>query len=232
MNTNQNCPDIAAIIPVYNNQISLIELTTRLIPVLKSFSCNYQILFVNDNSIDNSLSILEELSVNIPEVFYINLTKNIGQQQAIRKGLEQVVANHYVTMDADLQDPSETIIDMYKHLLEHRCDAVFARRKNQYQSSIRMLSSRLFKYLMHLMVGLPKGTGGFIIFNRKVCNAILGMNTKRFYLAGLIAKTNLNLSTTKTYRNRRIGDKSAYSLLKRIRVAISNIMCLLEGKKQ
>jgi glycosyltransferase involved in cell wall biosynthesis len=158
------------------------------------------------------------------------LNENIGQQSAIRVGLNHAKSNAVAVMDADLQDPPEAIADLYRALGVGGGEAVFAERSANYQSASRMISSRFFKWIVRRIVSLPKGTGSFLIMSRTMVTEVLSFGTVRFYLPGLIAKTNLPIDTIPLHRAMRASGKSTYDSSLRIRTAVSNIKCLLERK--
>lgn len=221
---------ISIVIPVYLNEDTLEELVERLIQTLTPLKNRFELIFVNDASPDGSTVVLSDLMSQFPQIRLIELTDNGGQQNAIRVGLSEVKGHVIAIMDADLQDRPEAIADLYQALRNSGNEAVFAQRTEHYQGISRMISSRLFKWLVNKMVGLPRGTGCFLIMSRTMVTEVLSFETKRFYLPGLIAKTNLSISTISLQRSVRESGKSAYDSSMRLNVAISNIRCLLERK--
>lgn len=221
---------ISVVIPVYLNENTLEELVERLLQTLRPLEDNFELIFVNDASPDGSSKTLSQLKDRFVQIKQIELSSNSGQQNAIRVGLREARNDVIAVMDADLQDPPEAIADLYRALQAGNSEAVFAQRTERYQGSRRMMSSRLFKWLVRKMVGLPKGTGCFLIIRRKMASEVLSFETKRFYLPGLVAKTNLPIHTIPLQRATRASGKSAYDSSMRLNVAISNIRCLLERK--
>lgn len=220
----------SVVIPVYVNEDTLPELAERLVQILTPLPDSFEMIFVNDASPDGSSRVLTQLQDRFPQIKSIELSANGGQQNAIRAGLREARGDVVAVMDADLQDPPEAIADLYRALQAGSNEAVFAQRTEDYQGMRRMMSSRLFKWLVNKMVGLPRGTGCFLIMSRKMLTDILSFETRLFYLPGLVAKTNLSISTISLQRTVRASGKSAYSTPMRLNVAISNICCLLERK--
>lgn len=219
-------------IPVYLNEETLEELADRLVYAIAPSDERFELIFVNDASPDSSSVVLSELTERFPQIRLIELTRNGGQQNAIRVGLKAAKGDVIATMDADLQDRPEAIVNLYQALINSDKEAVFAQRTEHYQGISRMMSSRLFKWLVRKMVGLPRGTGCFLIMSRTMVIETLAFETKRFYLPGLIAKTKLPIGTIPLQRVARKSGKSAYDSSMRINVAISNIRCLLEWKQK
>lgn len=218
---------VSIVIPVYLNSATLRELNERLLATAR-FPFQPQIIYVDDASPDDSAEVLAQLETEHPEVCTHHLPVNGGQQNAIRAGLKRCTGDVIVVMDADLQDMPESIAEMYEALQASGCQAVFAQRTERYQKGTRMLSSRLFKWLIKKIVGLPRGTGTFLIMRRRMQEQVLAFQTQRFYLPGLVAKTGLPITTVAVERSRRPHGQSAYNSWMRLDVAISNISCLLE----
>ena len=221
---------VSVIIPVYRNEATLEELAERLVQTLKPLAGHFELIFVNDASPDGSAAVLARLQARIPQLRLLNLSANGGQQNAIRAGMHLANCEAVVVMDADLQDPPEAIADLYKTLQSGNSEAVFAQRTEHYQKLSRMLSSRFFKWLIRMMVGLPRGTGCFLVMSRRMVTEVLRFETRRFYLPGLVAKTGLPICAIPLQRVQRASGQSAYSSTMRLGVAISNIRCLLERK--
>lgn len=219
---------ISVVVPVYRNEDTLLELAERLLQTLEQLQVSFEIVFVNDASPDNSAAVIKDLQNRFPVIKSVEIKENVGQQNALRVGLRESTGDDVAVMDADLQDPPEAIADLYGALKSKNKEAVFAHRTEHYQGINRMISSRLFKWLVNKMVGLPRGTGCFLIMSRKMLTDVLAFDTKRFYLPGLIAKTNQPIVTIPLQRARRTIGKSAYDASMRLNVAISNILCLLE----
>src|SRR5690554_4871505 len=118
---------ISIIIPVYNEEKNLIELYLKLSKILSNY-VSYELIFVNDGSKDLSINIIKELAAKDSQVKYIDFSRNFGHQIAVMAGLQYCRGNAAVIIDADLQDPPELIIDLYKKYLEGY-QVVYAKRK-------------------------------------------------------------------------------------------------------
>ena len=219
---------VSVVVPVYLNEDTLLELAARLLKMFEAIQESVEIIFVNDASPDGSAAVISDMQRQFPEIKSVEMKKNGGQQNALRVGLCEARGDVIAVMDADLQDPPEAVADLYRALKSDRNEAVFAYRTERYQGIHRMISSRLFKWLVNKMVDLPRGTGCFLIMNRIMLADVLSFETNRFYLPGLIAKTNHPIGTIPLQRAKRTCGKSAYDSSMRLNVAISNIRCLLE----
>lgn len=189
-----------------------------------------ELVLVNDASPDDSTLVLQEIQSRHPEVMVLTHARNLGQQEAIRSGLRASGGNWIAVLDADLQDPPEQIPVLLQALRERRVHAAFALRDSSYQRGTRMLTSRLFKWLVRRMVGLPRGAGCFVIMDRPMRDAVLAFDTKRFYLPGLLCRTGLAWTGVPYRRARRTHGASSYTGSMRLATALSNIRCLLETR--
>ena len=120
--------DISVIVPIYNEEENIRTLYNRLTDTLKKdISDDYEIIFVNDGSKDSSITIIKSLASLDNKVKYIDLSRNFGHQNAVFAGMNYVNGASVVIIDADLQDPPETIIDLYRKMKEG-FDVVYAQR--------------------------------------------------------------------------------------------------------
>src|SRR5512136_940164 len=108
---------ISLVIPVYNEEANLHRLLDRIKPVMEKMGKRYEIIFVDDGSRDNTLSILKSFTTQ-PEVRVVELTRNYGQHAAIFSGFSIVQGEIIVTLDADLQNPPEEIPNLIKVMEE------------------------------------------------------------------------------------------------------------------
>ena len=97
--------DLSVIIPIYNEEMNLVPMNNRIIAALSPLGIQYEIVYVNDGSKDNSLPIIIGLSEENASVKYIDFSRNFGHQIAISAGLEHAVGERIVIMDGDGQDP-------------------------------------------------------------------------------------------------------------------------------
>ena len=139
--------NLTLLIPLLNEDESLKELYTWIISVMKSNNYSYEIIFIDDGSTDNSWSIIEELSVENPNVKGIRFMKNFGKSQALHAGFAKAEGDVVITMDADLQDSPEEIPDLYDMIISEKFDLVSGWKKKRYDSIVsKNLPSKLFNW--------------------------------------------------------------------------------------
>ena len=140
-------PYLSVVVPVYNEAENLRDLCTRLISVLDWIGRPYEIIFTNDGSRDDSISILRELHQRFPrEIRVIDLNGNFGQHMAIMAAFERVRGEVVVTLDADLQNPPEEIPKLVS-AIEAGHDVVGGYRSRRRDNLFRRYTSRLLNFV-------------------------------------------------------------------------------------
>lgn len=138
---------ISIVIPLLNEQESLIELHDWIAKVMQSNHFLYEVIFIDDGSTDGSWKTIEELSVKNDNVKGIQFLKNFGKSQALHAGFKAAQGDVVITMDADLQDNPEEIPELYKLIKEDGNHVVSGWKKKRYDSIItKNMPSKLFNW--------------------------------------------------------------------------------------
>jgi len=147
---------VSIIVPVYNSAKTLPELTTRIDNTLSSFVKDFEIIFVNDGSSDNSWNVIVELAGQKTYVRGYNLMTNFGQHNALLAGINNVQYEIILTIDDDLQHPPEEIPQLLKTLC---CgyDVVYGRPRLRSHSTWRNLGSKMLKTVLKVALGSEMG---------------------------------------------------------------------------
>jgi dolichol-phosphate mannosyltransferase len=174
------------IIPVYNEEGLIDELTARSVKALESFTNNYEILFINDGSTDSTLQKLIEVRKNNSEIKIVDLSKNFGHQAAFTAGLELAMGNYVAMMDGDLQDPPELLAEMYRMIHDEGFDIVSGKRMGRKGKRLRV-ATNLFHMFFKRVAGIDEmeNSGNFSMMNRAAVNALVQMKESIRYLPGL-----------------------------------------------
>jgi len=217
--------DISVIIPVFNEEKNIPVLYERLVNAVTSISNNYEFIFVNDGSKDQSLAVIKSLAANNSQIKYIDFSKNFGHQPAVFAGLEYATGNSIVIIDADLQDPPELINDLYAKI-QQGYDVVYAQRAHRVgESWHKLLTAKLFyRFINNLSeVPIPLDTGDFRIITKKIRNILIAMPEHNKFLRGQIAWTGFNQTCVKYKREERYEGKTNYSYAKMVSFAFDGI---------
>jgi len=213
--------DISIIIPVYSCVECLQELYSRIYDTLYPKNITFEVIFVNDDSPDDSSLILTEMIKNNSFITNITLSKNFGQHSAIHAGLSNAESEWIVIMDCDLQDLPEEIIALYDKALKG-FDIVFALRNNRQDSWLKKAASKLFYKTLSYLTDTyqDERTANFGIYNKKVITAFLSMKEQLRYFPVMIRWLGFNSTSINVTHAKRTQGKSSYSLGKMFSLAI------------
>ncbi|HBB80941.1 MAG TPA: glycosyltransferase [Cryomorphaceae bacterium] len=136
--------DLSIVIPLFNEEESLPELTDWIARVMERESFSYEIIFVNDGSTDDSWSVIEGLRQRNPNVKAISFRKNQGKSAGLNQGFKACTGEVVVTMDADLQDSPEELPELRRMILEDHYDLVSGWKQKRYDPITKTLPTKLF----------------------------------------------------------------------------------------
>ena len=211
-------PQVSIVIPVYRNAETLAILYERLGQVLAPLG-SYELLFVNDACPANSSKVLETLALRDGRVSILDLERNVGQHQAVMTGLAYAQGAQIVIIDADLQDPPEAIPVMLLKL-EQGFAAVFAGRRGRYESLRRLLTSRIFKWLLSLLCAVPRDAGIFMVINTQMKERLLACRWPiQPFVVAMTGCMKLAVTSIPVTRDQRPVGHSAYNFWGRLKSA-------------
>ncbi len=147
--------DISVVIPLLDEQDSLVELHDWIAQVMQSNRLTYELIFIDDGSRDDSWSIIKKLNTKNPSVSGIRFANNFGKSQALHAGFEKVKGDVVITMDADLQDSPDEIPELFRLIKEENLDIVSGWKKKRYDAYFtKNLPSKLFNWAARKISGL------------------------------------------------------------------------------
>ena len=146
---------ISVVIPVFNEDESITELTQWISRVMQTHGFSYEVILVNDGSTDRSWSVMEELSANFKEIKGLNFTRNFGKSAALDAGFVKATGEVVITMDADLQDSPEEIPELYRMITEEGFDVVSGWKKERHDPITKTIPSRFFNGVTRWISGIP-----------------------------------------------------------------------------
>lgn len=168
---------------------------------------DYQIVLVNDGSMDNSWKMIREFSAENEKITSINFLKNYGQHTAVFCGIQHATGDYIITLDDDMQNPPQEIIHLINKIHEGY-DAVFAKFREKKHNMIRRLGSRIVGYLNAKIFSKPKDLTltNFRIFTKDVGKRVGDYHTFYPYIPGLVLKFSSSMANIETeHREREIG---------------------------
>ncbi len=179
---------ISAIIACYKDAQAIPVMYDRLVHVFSELETDYEIIFVNDCSPDNTEDVLAPICASDPKVIAITHSRNFGSQAAFQSGMEISTGDAVVLMDGDLQDPPEMIPRFYKRWKEG-FEVVYGRRikrqMNPFMGALYKLFYRIFRKLSY--VEMPVDAGDFSMIDRKVVRELINLPETEQFIRGLRA---------------------------------------------
>jgi polyisoprenyl-phosphate glycosyltransferase len=215
---------ISIVLPVYNEGRILPLLTAQIIKIMQPSGYQYEMIFVNDGSRDDSGMVLDQLAASSRHIRVVHLSRNFGHQAAVHAGLAHARGDAVVIMDSDLQDNPEAILQMIAHWREG-CDVVYALRRNRKEGKVKKLLFTVFHRLLSRVasVSIPADAGNFGLIDRRVARTILSLGERDRYFPGLRSWVGMKQMGIEVERNARYDDRPRVSLRGLFRLAKSAI---------
>jgi len=166
--------DISVVVPLYNEDESLPELTQWIDRVMQANGYSYEVLLIDDGSKDKSWSVIESLSAANANLKGVKFQRNYGKSAALYIGFERAQGDVVITMDADLQDSPDEIPDLYRMIKEEGYDIVSGWKQKRYDPISKTIPTKLFNWAARKMSGiyLHDFNCGLKAYNCKVIKSI------------------------------------------------------------
>jgi len=208
---------ISLVIPVYNEEANLPHLVERLRSVMQKMGKSYEIIFVDDGSRDNTLSILKSFLTH-PEIRVVELTRNYGQHAAIFSGFYLVKGDIVITLDADLQNPPEEIPNLVRVMEEGDYDVVGTIRKERKDSFFRTFSSRMINGITRKITKVNMSDWGCMLraYRRNIVDRMVNCHEHSTFIPALATYFSKKVIEIEVAHESRHGGESHYSLRKLI----------------
>jgi polyisoprenyl-phosphate glycosyltransferase len=217
---------LTILIPAYNEEEVLHQLYDRLNSVLSSIPhYEFEILFVNDGSTDQTLSIIKQLRKGDQRISYIDLSRNFGKEIAMIAGLDYAKGDAVIIIDADLQDPPELIPEMIRYW-ELGYDDVYAKRRSRAgESWLKKWTAKKFYRLLKKTTRIPiqEDTGDFRLLDRRCVEALKKMRESQRYTKGMFSWIGYNKKEILFDRDPRAAGKTKWNYFKLLDLAIEGI---------
>ncbi|CAN5416346.1 glycosyltransferase family 2 protein [soil metagenome] len=220
-------PALSIVIPCYNEAACLDQLHARVSAAARaSVGEDFEILFINDGSKDDSWPVMQRLSAADPHLVAINLSRNHGHQLALTAGLDLCAGAQVLIIDADLPDPPELLADMRATMTAQAADVVYAvRRKRAGESLFKKVTAAAFYRLLDRVTdtAIPLDTGDFRLMSRRALDALLAMPEQARFIRGMVAWVGFRQVPFAYDRHERFAGETNYPLGKMIRLALDAV---------
>lgn len=219
---------ITVIVPCFNEEASL-PYFFRSYEQLKSTMrmVSFELLFIDDGSKDNTLSVIKDLAANHEEIKYISFSRNFGKEAVMYADLQHAKGDYVVFMDADLQDPPSLLPDMYKAVAEDGYDSAATRRVTRAgEPPIRSFFSRIFYRLMNRIshTELVDGARDYRLMSRKFVNALLELSEYNRFSKGLFGWVGFRTKWFAYENVERVAGETKWSFWKLLLYAVDGIV--------
>lgn len=208
---------VSAIIACYKDAQAIPIMYQRLTEVFRKLQIDYEIIFVNDCSPDNSAEVILGLSEQDRHVLGITHSRNFGSQMAFRSGMELATKDAVVLLDGDLQDPPELIEQFYSKW-EEGFDVIYGRRiKREMPWAWGLLYKAFYRvFAAFSYVAIPLDAGDFSLIDRRVVGWLLRSPERDLFMRGLRAYVGFRQVGVDYVRPERLFGRSTNNLLKNI----------------
>ena len=219
---------ISILVPCYNEQESLPLFYDELSRIMQE-EClkeyEWEILFVNDGSKDNTLAVIKMLRERDSRISYVDLSRNFGKEKAMLAGFDYVTGDCMIIMDADLQDPPALIPEMVSWW-EEGYDDVYAKRKTRGEESwLRKSFSLLFYSILQktTKIEILKNVGDFRLLDRSCINALKSIRESERYTKGMFCWIGFKKKEILFDRGDRVAGRSAWNFWSLFGLAVEGI---------
>ena len=205
---------VSIVIPVFNEERGVKELSQRLIETLRSLDYKFEIVIVDDGSIDDTLNELRSWQIDDNRVVIVKLSRNWGHQSAFNAGLDIAVGDAVIFMDGDMEDPPEVIPDLLSAWREG-FDTVYTVKESRHQPVIRKFLTKIYYRLINATTrfGVEPQAGMFSLIDKKVASILRGMTESNKSYPNLRAFSGFKTKRLTYSRGRRRFGKPKQSLL-------------------
>lgn len=212
---------ISIIIPCYNEEAVLPlfyeEITKQADIMRDKFHADFEYLFVNDGSDDNTLTLIKSLAAEDKRVKYISFSRNFGKEAAMYAGLKNASGDYAAIMDADLQDPPSMLGEMYEILASGEFDCAATRRVSRKgEPPVRSFFARIFYKLINKIskADIVDGARDFRLMTRQMVNAILEMGEYNRFSKGIFGWVGFNTKWLEYENTERAAGETKWSFWK------------------
>ena len=220
-------PALSIVVPCYNEEACLDMLHARVSAAAReAVGEDYELVFVNDGSRDNSWPVMQRLAAADPHLVAINLSRNHGHQLALTAGLDLCSGQQIMIIDADLQDPPELLSDMRATMVAEDADVVYAvRRRREGETIFKKITAAAFYRVLDRVTDtpIPLDTGDFRLMSRRALDAFLSLPEQARFIRGMVAWIGFRQVPFAYDRAERHAGETKYPIGKMIRFALDAV---------
>ena len=218
-------PRYSIIVPLYNEQDVLPELSRRVRAAAARLHGSVEIIFVNDGSGDGTLALLKALQFEDKVIRVVSLSRNFGHQAAVSAGLCYAKGDAIAVLDGDLQDPPELLPDFFAKL-DEGWDVAFGVRRHRQEAIPKRLSYFVFYRLLHRLaaIEIPLDAGDFCAMSRRIVDHLNQLPETDRFVRGLRAWVGFRQTAIPYERDRRQAGIPKYTIAKLIQLSLDGLV--------
>lgn len=220
---------LTIVVPCYNEAATLETFVTELIKVQNDLTgVKIELLLINDGSTDHTLDLFKVLAEKYPErIEYLSFSRNFGKEAGLYAGLQHAKGEWVAVMDADLQDPPEMLVKMYKLLQNPEIDVVAARRTSRAgEPAVRSWFADLYYKLNNKIsdIKLAEGARDFRLMRYQVAQAVVSLPENNRFSKGIFSWVGFNVVYLEYPNVQRVAGETSWSFSKLFDYAIEGLM--------
>ena len=215
---------LSIIVPCFDEQAVIVDTYNEINDVLSANNFDIEIIFIDDGSVDDTFSILHEISEKDSRVKIISFSRNFGHQAAVTAGLDHSTGDVVSIIDADLQDPPDVIISMIDEW-KKGAKVVYGVRKNRKESIYKKVSYYIFYRLYSAIsdISVALDSGDFCLIDREVVDKINSLPEKNRFVRGLRSWVGYDQVPVYYNRQKRQAGKPKYTIAKLLNLALDGV---------
>ena len=218
---------VSLIVPCFNEELNILPFYVKIKEVFADITgADFKILFIDDGSKDNSYFEIQKLHDKDPRVGCISFSRNFGKEAALFSGIRAVTGDCAVILDADLQHPPETIIDMYKKWKEGYEVVEGIKSDRGKESFFHKIFTKLFYSMISRAIGMDMlNSSDFKLLDKKVIAVLAALKERNTFFRALSFWVGFNKTTVYYEVKERNAGKTKWSTRSLIRYAVNNVLC-------
>lgn len=216
---------VTYIFPIYNESGNIDLLYSTIDKLIsKNPKYDYELIFINDGSKDDSLELLITIQKSDKRVTVIDFSRNFGHQIAVTAGIDHARGDAMIIMDSDMQDPPAVSFELIKKW-EEGYDVVYAQRRSRKDSFFKKFTADIFYRTLQKLadIEIPRNTGDFRLIDRKVADELKRFKEHNRFLRGMVSYIGFKQVAVKFDRDERHAGVTGYPLKKMLRFAADGI---------
>lgn len=220
---------ISYIFPIYNESGNIRPLYEAMDGLLAAEHLqkqyDFELIFINDGSRDDSLQQLVTLQAADSRLTVINFSRNFGHQIAVTAGLDHAKGDAVIIMDSDMQDPPKVSLELIREW-EAGSDVVYAQRRTRQDTAFKKLTAAGFYILLQRLadIDIPRNTGDFRLIDKRVATTLNSFREHNRFLRGMVSYVGFKQTAVQFDRDERLSGETGYPLSKMLAFAADGII--------